>query len=277
MVMVGQEADMNARTREFRELHRSGCFVMPNPWDLGGLRILTRLGFKALATTSAGFAWSLGNPDSSSGLDRTLEHLRLMAGASSLPVNADFENGYAPDPDAIYANYGLAVRTGIAGISIEDSTGDANEPLHDLDLAVRRVAAARKAIDDAGTGVLLTARTEGIFIGRLDFRTALQRLEAYAEAGAECLYAPGLTDLGQIKALVEAVAPLPVNVLLGNDFATVDALARAGVRRISVGGALARVAWTGFFEAAKELAESGTFAYARGALTYKETNELFKP
>lgn len=268
---------MEARARDFHELHRSGCFVMPNPWDLGGLRILTRLGFKALATTSAGFAWSQGRPDGTSGLERSLEHLRLVAGASSLPVNADFEDGYARDPDAIYANYGLAARTGVAGISVEDSTHDVERPLYDLDLAVRRVAAARKAIDDSGTGVLLTARTEGLFLRCIDFQEALRRLEAYAEAGADCLYAPGLSDPGQIKALVAAVAPRPVNVLLGSGFAAVDALAGLGVRRISVGGALARVAWTAFLKAAKELSGSGTFANANGALTYKETNELFEP
>jgi 2-methylisocitrate lyase-like PEP mutase family enzyme len=249
---------------------------MPNPWDLGGLAILTRLGFKAVATTSAGFAWSMGRPDGTTSLAEMIEHLRLIAGASSLPVNADFESGYAAAPEQVYDNYGLAVRTGIAGISIEDSSGDANAPLHDPDLAVRRVAAARKAIDDAGTGVLLTARTEGIFRGCLDFSAAVRRLEAFAGAGADCLYAPGLTDLGQIQALVSAVAPRPVNVLLGNDFTTVATLAGLGVRRISVGGALARVALTSFVKAARELAEAGTFAGARGALTYKETNGLFE-
>jgi 2-methylisocitrate lyase-like PEP mutase family enzyme len=268
---------MDAKAREFRELHRSGCFVMPNPWDLGGLRILTRLGFKALATTSAGFAWSLGRPDSDAGLERTLEHLRLMAAASSLPINADFEGGFARDPERVHAHFGLAARTGIAGISIEDSIGHADEPLLDLDLAVRRVAAARRAIDDAGTGVLLTARSEGLFIGCSTFEETVRRLVAYAEAGADCLYAPGLKDPGQIKALVDAVAPRPVNVLLGSGFSTVDALAGLGVRRISVGGALARVALTAFLGAAKELAESGSFERSAGALTYRETNELFEP
>lgn len=266
---------MDDRTRSFHDLHRSGCFVMPNPWDLGGLRILADLGFKAVATTSAGFAWSHGNPDSSSDLDRTLGHLRLLSGATRLPLNADFEAGYGRDPEAIYANYGLAVRTGIAGISIEDAAHDASKPLYDPDLAVQRVAAARRAIDDSGTGVLLTARTEGLFIGCADFAATLRRLVAFADAGADCVYAPGIRELRDIKALVDAVAPRPVNVLLGNSFATVEALAGLGVRRISVGGALARVAWTGFLKAAKELAESGTFASANDALSYRETNGLF--
>jgi methylisocitrate lyase len=265
---------MDDRTRKFHDLHRSGCFVMPNPWDLGGLRILTDLGFKALATTSAGFAWSTGNPDSSSDLERSLGHLRLLAGASALPINADFEAGYARDPEGIYANYGLAVRTGIAGISIEDSSHDASKPLYDPDLAVRRVAAARRAIDDSGTGVLLTARTEGLFIGCAELTETVRRLEAFADAGADCLYAPGLRELRDIKLLVDALAPKPVNVLLGNGFATVEALAGLGVRRISVGGALARVAWTAFLKAARELSE-GSFASANGALGYNETNGLF--
>lgn len=269
----GRDA-MNDTTRKFHDLHRSGCFVMPNPWDLGSLRILTDLGFKAVATTSAGFAWSQGKQDGGSSLDEALGHLRMLAGAARLPVNADFENGYAREPDAIYANYGLAVRTGIAGISIEDGTRDEKSPLYDFDLAVQRVVAARRAIDDSGTGVLLTARSEGMFVGCADFAETLRRLRAFADAGADCVYAPGMRELRDIKALAEAVAPKAVNILLGSGFATVAALAELGVRRISVGGTLARIAWTGFLKAARELSK-GTFASANDALSYQETNGLF--
>jgi 2-methylisocitrate lyase-like PEP mutase family enzyme len=253
------------RRREFRRLHERGCFVLPNPWDLGSARLLAQLGFPALATTSSGFAWSLGRPDNHVTLDEALAHMRSIAGGVDLPVNADFEGGFAVEPAAVGANVLLATGTGIAGISIEDSTGDAFHPLFDFDLAVARVGAARAAIDASGTGVVLTGRSEGFITGRPDLDETIRRLRAYAEAGADCLYAPGLRTRSAIAAVVSAVAPWPVNVLIGAEGASVAELAALGVRRISVGGALARAAWGGFLEAAREIAERGTFtALARG-------------
>jgi 2-methylisocitrate lyase-like PEP mutase family enzyme len=253
------------RRREFRRLHERGCFVLPNPWDLGSARLLAQLGFPALATTSSGFAWSLGRPDNHVTLDEALAHLRSIAGGVDLPVNADFEGGFAVEPAAVGANVLLATGTGIAGISIEDSTGDPFHPLFDFDLAVARVRAARGAIDASGTGVVLTGRSEGFITGRPDLDETIRRLRAYAEAGADCLYAPGLRTRSAIAAVVSAVAPWPVNVLIGAEGATVAELAVLGVRRISVGGALARAAWGGFLEAAREIAKLGTFtALARG-------------
>jgi 2-methylisocitrate lyase-like PEP mutase family enzyme len=259
-------ASIDDRRREFRRLHQTGCFVIPNPWDLGSARLLAGMGFPALATTSAGFAWSQGRADNHVTLDQALDHLRTMVAGVDLPVNADFEGGFAVDPAAVGANVLRAVGTGIAGISIEDSTGDAFQPLHDFDLAVARVRAARSAIDASGTGVVLTGRSEGYITGRPDLAETIRRLRAYAEAGADCLYAPGLPSRSTIAAVVSAVAPLPVNVLIGAEGASVADLAAMGVRRISVGGALARAAWAGFFEAAREIATQGTFAaLARGA------------
>jgi 2-methylisocitrate lyase-like PEP mutase family enzyme len=243
----------------FRQLHQSGCFVIPNPWDVGSARMLAHLGFKALATTSSGFAWSTGRRDNHVSLDDALAHLRSISSAVSVPVNADFEGGFAIDPDGVAANVRLATATGVAGLSIEDSTGDASAPLFDFELSVERMRAARRAIDESGTRVLLTGRSEGFIVGRPDLAETIRRLTAYAEAGADCLYAPGLRTMADIKAVVDAVAPKPVNALVGSDFATVDELARIGVRRISVGGALARAAWTGFIAAATEIAEQGTF------------------
>ncbi len=233
---------------------------MPNPWDPGSARLLVQLGFPALATTSSGFAWSLGRRDNHVSLEQTLEHLRAMTRAVDVPINADFESGFAVEPHAVATNVAAAVATGIAGISIEDSSGDASKPLFDFELSVERVKAARAAIDKSGTGVLLTARSEGFLVGRPDIGETIRRLSAYAAAGADCLYAPGLRSIGDIKAVVGAVAPKPVNVLAGSDFTTVAELAAAGVRRISVGGALARTAWTGFLAAAKEIAEKGGFS-----------------
>jgi 2-methylisocitrate lyase-like PEP mutase family enzyme len=251
--------------REFRRLHQTGCFVLPNPWDLGSARLLAGMGFPALATTSAGFAWSQGRSDNHITLDQALEHLRTMAAGVDLPVNADFEGGFAIEPAAVGANVLRAVGTGIAGLSIEDSTGDPFQPLYDFDLAVARVRAARAAIDASGTGVVLTGRSEGYIRGRPDLNETIRRLRAYAEAGADCLYAPGLPTRSTIAAVVSAVAPLPVNVLIGAEGASVADLAGLGVRRISVGGALARAAWGGFLEAAREIATQGTFtALARG-------------
>lgn len=247
------------RSPAFRTLHESGCFVMPNPWDAGSARALERLGFAALATTSAGFAWTLGRPDNGVGLDEALEHLRAIAAAVRVPVNADFEGGFATDPHSVKANVTLAAATGIAGLSIEDSTGDPTQPLYELDLAVSRIRAAREAIDESGTGLVLTGRSEGFVVGRPDLEETIRRLRAYAEAGADCLYAPRIDTVEQVVAVVEAVAPKPVNLLINAPFMTVAEAAAIGVRRISVGGTLARTAWAGFLQAATEIAATGTF------------------
>jgi 2-methylisocitrate lyase-like PEP mutase family enzyme len=243
----------------FRTLHQADCFVIPNPWDIGSARVLAGLGFKALATTSSGFAWTLGRSDNQVTLAEALAHLRAIAEAVDVPVNADFEGAFAVEPAAVAINVALAARTGIAGISIEDSTHDEADPLFDFGLAVERIRAAREAIDESGAGVLLTGRSEGFIAGRPDLAETIHRLVAYAEAGADCLYAPGIRTMADITSVVRAVAPKPVNVLVGSDFTTVTELAQAGVRRISVGGALARTAWTEFIEAATEIAEQGTF------------------
>lgn len=263
------------RVRAFRTLHESGCFVIPNPWDRGSARLLAQLGFKALATTSSGFAWSLGRADTHVSLEQTLAHLRWIADGVEVPVNADFEGGYAVAPEAVGANVTAATRTGIAGLSIEDSTGDASNPLLDFALAVERIQAARRAIDASGTGVLLTARSEGFISGRPDLPETIRRLAAYAEAGADCLYAPGIRTPAEITAIVKAVAPKPVNVLVGSDFTTVAALADLGVRRISVGGALARAAWAAFLQAATEIAEQGTFTHLAHAVPFDRINGSF--
>jgi methylisocitrate lyase len=268
---------MNPQVSEFRRLHEAGCFVLPNPWDIGSARVLVGLGFKAVATTSAGFAWSLGRRDNEISVELSLSHLRAMATAVDVPVNADFEDGFARDPLGVAANVWAAVETGIAGVSIEDSTGDQAAPLYDFALAVERVKAARKAIDDSGTGVLLTGRSEGFIAGRPDLAETMRRLVAYAEAGADCLYAPGVRAMSDISAIVKAVAPRPVNVLVGTDFTTVGQLAEAGVRRISVGGALARAAWTGFLSAAREIATTGTFSELARNVPVPEMNKLFSP
>jgi len=268
-------AHITDRCRVFRQLHQSGCFVIPNPWDLGSARLLTQLGFPALATTSSGFAWSLGRPDNHVSLEEVLGHLRSIAHGVEVPVNADFEGGFATAPAAVGANVAAATATGIAGLSIEDSTGDASNPLFEFSLAVERIQAARRAIDDSGTGILLTGRSEGFIVGRPDLAETMRRLTAYAEAGADCLYAPGIRTTADIVAVVKAVAPKPVNVLVGSDFATVAELAALGVRRISVGGALARTAWTGFLQAAKEIAEQGTFTRLAHALPFAEVNGSF--
>ena len=265
----------NDRFGVFRQLHQSGCFVIPNPWDIGSARLLAQLGFKALATTSSGFAWSLGRRDNHVTLTESLGHLRAISGSVDVPVNADFEGGFAVEADDVAANVAQAARSGVAGLSIEDSTGDANDPLLDFALSVERVAAARRALDEANPQVLLTARSEGFIVGRPDLRETIRRLTAYAEAGAECLYAPGIRTPADIRAVVEAVAPKAVNVLVGADFTTVDALAAAGVRRISVGGALARAAWGGFLRAAREIAEHGTFKALGTAVPFAELETAF--
>ncbi len=248
---------------------------MPNPWDLGSARLLARLGYPALATTSSGFAWSLGRPDNHVTLDEALAHIRSIAHGVEVPVNADFEGGFAIEPAEVGENVAAATATGIAGISIEDSTGVASRPLFDVALAVDRIRAARRAIDRTGKGILLTGRSEGFIAGRPDLVETIRRLTAYAEAGADCLYAPGIRTGTDIAAVVRAVAPKPVNVLVGSDFATVAELAAAGVRRISVGGALARAAWTGFLQSAKEIAEQGTFTSLARAIDSSAMNGSF--
>ncbi|MDB5821796.1 MAG: hypothetical protein JWR21_500 [Herminiimonas sp.] len=264
------------KRRTFRELHQAGCFVIPNPWDVGSARYLQSLGFKALATTSAGFAWSHGLADGGVNRDAMLEHLRDLVDRTDLPLNADFENGFASDAAGVADNVRLALDTGIAGLSIEDSTGDAKNPLYSLDMSVERLRAARKAIDQAGADVLLVGRAECFFVGRPDLEETIARLKAYAHAGADCLYAPALRTREQIIAVVEAVAPKPVNVLIGwaSDL-TVSDLADLGVRRVSVGGALAGSAWVGFMRAARLIAEEGKFDGFAGA-PGRELNALFR-
>lgn len=265
------------RILRFHELHESGCFVIPNPWDLGSARYLARLGFPALATTSAGFAWSLGRRDNRVTVDEALVHLDTIARGVDVPVNADFEGGFATDPAFVETHVAAATTTGIAGLSIEDSSGDPASPLFELALSVERIRAARRAIDTSETSVLLTARSEGFVVGRPDLAETIKRLVAYAEAGADCLYAPGVRTLGDVSAIVDAVAPRPVNVLATGAHFTVDQLAKAGVRRISVGGALARTAWTGFIAAAHEIAELGQFGQLGAALPSSEIEAAFEP
>ena len=263
------------RASAFRELHRAGCFVMPNPWDAGSAHLLASLGFRAIATSSAGFAWSQGRRDNGVPLDAVLAHLRAVAGAVAIPVNADFEGGFAVDPDDVAAHVTAAAATGIAGLSIEDSTGDPARPLFDFDLSVARIRAARRAIDASGTGIVLTGRSEGFLVGRPDLPETVRRLTAYADAGADCLFAPAIREPAHIEAIVQAVAPKPVNVVVGGDYTTVAELAAAGVRRISLGGGLTRVALTAVREAAVEVAEHGTFTGLGRAVPFAELNRWF--
>jgi 2-methylisocitrate lyase-like PEP mutase family enzyme len=251
------------RVTAFRDLHTDGCFVMANPWDVGSAVALEQMGFRALASTSAGLAWTLGRADGKVRLEEALAHLRQLVGAVTVPVNADFEGGYAAQPDQVYAHVALAVATGVAGLSIEDSTGDDKDPLYEFDMAVERVKAARRAIDESGSGVVLTGRSEGFVAGRPDIDETIRRLRAYSEAGADCLYAPRIVDVAHIEAVVAAVAPKPVNLLVNAPFITVAEAADMGVRRISVGGTLARTAWAAFLEAAGEIAHEGTFSKFR--------------
>lgn len=245
---------MSDQRAQFNALHQSGCFVLPNPWDIGGARRLQKLGFKAIASSSAAAAWTLGKADGELTLDEALDHLRLLCGAVDLPVNADFEAGFADDPDGVARNVTLAVGTGVAGLSIEDRTGS---ELYAMALAVERIRAARAAIDATGEQVVLVARTEGFLVGRTDLASTIERLTAFAEAGADCLYAPGVRALSDIRQIVEAVAPKPVNVLLTTTDAALAELAEVGVRRVSVGGALAGRAWRAFDAAAEMLARDG--------------------
>ncbi|MEO6654409.1 MAG: isocitrate lyase/phosphoenolpyruvate mutase family protein [Ilumatobacteraceae bacterium] len=247
------------RVATFHRLHSAGCFVMPNPWDPGSALTLAQMGFPALATTSAGFAWTRGHADNHLVLDEALEHLRDIVRSVNVPVNADFEGGFADDPSLVGVNVKLAVETGIAGLSIEDSTRDRTRPLYEFDFAVARIQAARQAIDESGTGVVLTGRSEGFVCGQPDIDETIRRLCAYADAGADCLYAPRIDTTEQITAIVAAVTPKPVNLLINAPFLTVADAASLGVRRISVGGTLARTAWAGFLNSAREIAEDGTF------------------
>jgi 2-methylisocitrate lyase-like PEP mutase family enzyme len=266
--------------RKFRELHATGCFVLPNPWDVGSAIYLEQLGFQALATTSAGFAFSRGLPDSASAVPRELafEHFREIVAATSLPVNADFQNGYADEPEGVAESVALCVATGVAGLSIEDSTGNSAVPLYDFVLAVERIKAARAAIDASGIPVVLTARCEAWLVGQTDpLSVALKRLVAFAEAGADCLYAPGVRQPDEISAIVRAVSPKPVNVLVstGNRELSLSQLTDLGVRRISVGSALANVAWGAFIRSAREIAETGTFDSFAAAASFAELTQLF--
>ncbi|HET9903788.1 MAG TPA: isocitrate lyase/phosphoenolpyruvate mutase family protein [Xanthobacteraceae bacterium] len=264
------------RRRIFRQLHEAGCFVIPNPWDVGSARYLKSLGFKALATTSAGAAWSMGYADGRTPPAQMLAHIREIVEATDLPVNADFEGGYVDAPDALQRAVRDCMDTGVAGLSIEDYTGDRNDPIYPFDLAVARIAAARAAIDRAGGEVLLVGRAEGLIRNRPDFDEILRRLKAYAAAGADCLYAPGLKTREEIAAVVAAAAPKPVNVLMGTPSPlTVADLAALGVRRISVGGSLARSAWGGLMRAAKRIAEAGDFNGFADAASGPELNALF--
>ena len=265
-----------ARRRAFRDLHAAGCFVIPNPWDAGSARYLASLGFKALATTSSGFAWSHARADGAMSRDAVLAHLREIVNATDLPVNADFESGYGADAPAVAESVRLAVATGVAGLSIEDSTGDPGRPIHDLATAVARLRAAREAIAAVGGDTLLVGRAENYLHGRPDLADTIARLRAYAEAGADCLYAPGLRTRDDIAAVVAAVAPKPVNLLVGaaSEF-TLDDIAAIGVRRVSVGGAMARSAWGGFMRAAQAIAQQGVFDGFAEAATGTELNELF--
>jgi 2-methylisocitrate lyase-like PEP mutase family enzyme len=262
--------------RTFRALHESSCFVIPNPWNVGSARYLEGLGFRALATTSSGYAHSQGLADGAHSCDEVLVHFRQIAEATDLPVNADFENGYADDIGRMADNVARCVATGVAGLSIEDATGDDANPLYDLDTALARVKAARKAIDQAGGGVMFTARTEGFIRGRPDLAETIRRLKAFADAGADCLYSPGIKTREQIEATVKAVAPKPINFLNSGAFGfTVKDLAGMGVRRISVGGTLARVAMDAFVKSARQIAENGTFDSFAGVISNAELNKFF--
>jgi 2-methylisocitrate lyase-like PEP mutase family enzyme len=264
------------KRRTFRKLHESGCFVIPNPWNVGTARYLQGLGFKALATTSSGFAHSQGRPDGATPRDVMLDHFREIAAAVDVPVNADFEGGFADDPEGVAANVTLCVATGVAGLSIEDSTGDDAHPLYDFDLALARVRAARAAIDKAGGDLVFTARTEGFIRGRPDLEETIRRLKAFADAGADCLYSPGIKTREQIEATVKAVAPKAVNFLNSGPFGfTVSDIAAMGVRRISVGGTLARVAMDAFIKSARAIAGDGKFDSFGGVVTNSELNGFF--
>jgi len=265
------------KRRTFRTLHEQGCFVIPNPWDVGTARYLEHLGFKALASTSAGYAFAQGLPDNAVSRDMVLAHLREIVNATDVPVNADFEGGFADAPEGVAESVTLGVATGVAGLSIEDSTGDKDRPLYDFDHAVARIRAARAAIDATGSGVMLTARTEGFLVGRPDIDETIRRLKAFAAAGADCLYAPGLRTRELMSAVIAAAAPKPVNIIMSSALGlTVADLAALGARRISVGSALSRVVWGVLMRAATAIAEQGQFDAFAGAVPNAELNALFR-
>ena len=265
------------KRRTFRTLHEQGCFVIPNPWDVGTARYLEHLGFKALASTSAGYAFAQGLPDNAVSRDMVLAHLREIVNATDVPVNADFEGGFADAPEGVAESVTLGVATGVAGLSIEDSTGDKDRPLYDFDHAVARIRAARAAIDATGSGVMLTARTEGFLVGRPDIDETIRRLKAFAAAGADCLYAPGLRTRELMSAVIAAAAPKPVNIIMSSALGlTVADLAALGARRISVGSALSRVVWGVLMRAATAIAEQGRFDAFAGAVPNAELNALFR-
>ena len=286
LLLTGYDCQMNdvnstqfSAIETFRSLHASGCFVLPNPWDVGTAVYLHHLGFKALATTSSGFAFSRALPDEVWAIPRDLmlAHIRDVVSATLLPVNADFQTGYADEPEDVAKNVALCIATGVAGLSIEDSTGNSDARLYEERLAVERITAARVAIDGSGIPVVLTARCEARLVGHADaFHVAVNRLVAYAEAGADCLYAPGVRDPNQIAAIVKAVSPKPVNVLVSSPGPTVSELSDLGVRRISVGSALSRVAWGAFARAAQSIAASGSFGAFGDAISFAELNDLFR-
>jgi 2-methylisocitrate lyase-like PEP mutase family enzyme len=264
------------KRRTFKELHRSGCFVIPNPWNVGSARYLQGLGFKALATTSSGHAHSQGYADGAQTRDQVLAHFRELAAATDVPLNADFENGFADDPDEVASNVTLCILTGVSGLSIEDYTGDDGNPLYDFDLALKRVQAARAAIDKAGGEVVFTARTEGFIHGRPDLDETIRRLKAFADAGADCLYSPGIKTREQIEATVKAVKPKAINFLNSGAFGfTVSDFGAMGVRRISVGGTLARVAMDAFIKSARAIAQEGRFDSFGGVIGNAELNKFF--
>jgi 2-methylisocitrate lyase-like PEP mutase family enzyme len=274
--MTASRPSTAEKRRTFRKLHESGCFVIPNPWNIGSACYLQSLGFKALATTSSGHAHSQGYPDGGQSRDQVLAHFGELAAATDVPLNADFEDGFADSPDGVADSVTRCIATGVAGLSIEDSPNDGKTPLYDLDTAIARVKAARAAIDRAGGDVVFTARAENFVRGVNDLDDAIRRLQAYAAAGADCLYAPGINKREQIEAVVKAVAPKPVNFLNGGAFGfTVSDLATMGVRRISVGGSLARVAMQAFIRAASEIANDGRFDSFGGLITNAELNRLF--
>jgi methylisocitrate lyase len=260
----------------FRKLHETGCFIIPNPFDIGSAKALQHLGFKALASTSAGFAWTMGKADNRVTVDDVCTHLAAICSAVDLPVNADFEDGFAHEPEKVAANVARAVQTGVSGLSIEDFTGDAEKPLFDRAFAIERIKGAREAIDSTASGVLLTGRCEAFLRGHKDLALVTDRLTAYAEAGADCLYAPGISTKEEISAVVKAVHPRPVNLLVGAAGPSLADAAALGVRRISVGGALARMAWAGFMKASREMAEKGTFSEFANGFPGGELNKMFQ-
>lgn len=271
------KTSVGEKRKIFRDLHKDGCFILPNPWDAGSAKLLEQLGYKALATTSSGYAWSSGKADGQLDRDETLAHLRYMVQSTNLPINADFESGFSDTTQGVIENVHMALDTGIAGISIEDSTGNMEKPLRDISDAIERIRAVRIAIDQSGTNTMLIGRAENFFVGVPDLEDTINRLKAYSEAGADCLYAPGIKTREQIIAVVNAVAPKPVNVLIGWDSdLTAAELADLGVRRISLGGALARTAWDGFIKAASAIAESGNFHSLHTSVSSSDLNSRFK-